>query len=242
MPPRSRRARGRHGPRRAAARAAPTPSPASSTASTTASGTRRTIATSPRRSTAQRLSARASNKAALQARFGLDRRIRTRCCSASSAACRSRRGSTSCSAPCRTLLAPGGQLALLGAGDRDLEDGFRGAAAAPSGPIGAVLGYDEALGAPDPGRRGRAAGAVPLRALRPDAALRAALRRGSGRRAGRRPGRHGHRRQRGGACGGRRDRHPVRAGDGRHAAGGRSGGPRRSLRTSRHGRACRGTA
>lgn len=43
------------------------------------------------------------------------------------------------------LLAKGGQLALLGSGDRDLETGFAEAAAAGSDSIGCVFGYDESL-------------------------------------------------------------------------------------------------
>ena len=43
------------------------------------------------------------------------------------------------------LVAGGGQLALLGAGDRDLEAGFAHAASAQRGTIGAEIGYDEKL-------------------------------------------------------------------------------------------------
>ncbi len=43
------------------------------------------------------------------------------------------------------LLAAGGQLAVLGAGEPGLEDGFRAAAAAHPGQVAAVIGYDEAL-------------------------------------------------------------------------------------------------
>lgn len=44
-----------------------------------------------------------------------------------------------------TLLATGGQLALLGAGDRAMEAGYVAAAARHPGRIAAVIGYDEAL-------------------------------------------------------------------------------------------------
>ncbi len=44
-----------------------------------------------------------------------------------------------------TLLAAGGQLAMLGSGDAGLENRFRAAAAANPGRIGCVIGYDEAL-------------------------------------------------------------------------------------------------
>jgi len=43
------------------------------------------------------------------------------------------------------LVAQGGQLALLGAGDRDLEQGFVAAAQAHPGAVGVQLGYDEDL-------------------------------------------------------------------------------------------------
>ena len=43
------------------------------------------------------------------------------------------------------LLAAGGQLALLGSGDRDLEAGFRHAAVSHPGRVAAVVGYDEPL-------------------------------------------------------------------------------------------------
>lgn len=43
------------------------------------------------------------------------------------------------------LVAAGGQLALLGAGDRDLEGGFVAAAEAQRGTVGVEIGYDENL-------------------------------------------------------------------------------------------------
>ena len=43
------------------------------------------------------------------------------------------------------LAAGGGQLALLGSGDRDLETGFAAAAEAQRGVVGVEIGYDEAL-------------------------------------------------------------------------------------------------
>ncbi|HVH78688.1 MAG TPA: glycogen synthase GlgA, partial [Stellaceae bacterium] len=43
------------------------------------------------------------------------------------------------------LTAAGGQLALLGAGDRDLETGFTAAATAQRGTVGVEIGYDEKL-------------------------------------------------------------------------------------------------
>ena len=44
-----------------------------------------------------------------------------------------------------TLLAAGGQLAVLGSGEPGVEDGLRAAAAAHPGQMAAVIGYDEAL-------------------------------------------------------------------------------------------------
>jgi starch synthase len=43
------------------------------------------------------------------------------------------------------LVAAGGQIALLGSGDADLEQGFADATAAYPGRVGTVIGYDEAL-------------------------------------------------------------------------------------------------
>ncbi|MGI9355681.1 MAG: glycogen synthase GlgA [Rhizobiaceae bacterium] len=43
------------------------------------------------------------------------------------------------------LVARGGQLALLGSGDGNLEQGFRDAAERNAGDIGVIIGYDEAL-------------------------------------------------------------------------------------------------
>jgi starch synthase len=44
-----------------------------------------------------------------------------------------------------TVLAQGAQLALLGSGERDLEDGFRRAASADPSRVAAVFGFDETL-------------------------------------------------------------------------------------------------
>jgi len=44
-----------------------------------------------------------------------------------------------------TILEQGMQLALLGSGDRDLQDGYQAAARANPGRIGVVIGYDEIL-------------------------------------------------------------------------------------------------
>ncbi len=45
----------------------------------------------------------------------------------------------------RRLVAAGGQLAVLGSGERALEEGFAEAAATQAGSVGCVLGYDEKL-------------------------------------------------------------------------------------------------
>jgi starch synthase len=45
----------------------------------------------------------------------------------------------------QSILAVGGQLVLLGSGDRELVEGFRAAAAAHPGRVGVVIGYDESL-------------------------------------------------------------------------------------------------
>lgn len=44
-----------------------------------------------------------------------------------------------------TILSAGGQLALLGSGDRELVDGFRRAATAHPGRVACMIGYDEGL-------------------------------------------------------------------------------------------------
>ncbi len=44
-----------------------------------------------------------------------------------------------------TIVGLGGQIAILGAGDKDLVEGFRTAAASHPGRVGVVVGYDESL-------------------------------------------------------------------------------------------------
>ena len=120
--------------------------------------------------------------AALEARFGLDDRRRRRCsCVVSRLTWQ--KGMDLLAGAADDLVAPGGKLAVLGSGEPALENGFRGAAARHPGKVGIVIGYDEALSPPDPGRRRRHAGAVALRALRADPALRPALRLRAGGRA-----------------------------------------------------------
>jgi len=90
------------------------------------------------------IDARAANKAALQERLGLARDpaallfgVVTRLTW--------QKGMDLLLAALPTLLDHGAQLALLGAGDRALEEGFGGAAAAHSGRVGVRIGHDEPL-------------------------------------------------------------------------------------------------
>ena len=85
-------------------------------------------------------------------------------------------------------------------GDPALEAAFRAAAAAHPGRVAVRIGYDEALRAPADRRRRRDPGAVALRALRADAAVRPALRHAAAGAARRRAGRHRGRRERCGAA------------------------------------------
>lgn len=93
---------------------------------------------------ADSIAGRAANKAALQERFGLDpdpdaplfglvSRLSWQ------------KGVDLALAAVPLLLAEGGQIALLGAGEGDLEAGWRDAAARHPGRVGVVIGYDEAL-------------------------------------------------------------------------------------------------
>ena len=88
--------------------------------------------------------ARARNKAALQARMGLEPDPRALLFGVVSRLSW-QKGLDLLQAALPVLLQTGGQLALLGAGDPVLEAGFREAAAAYPGRIGVVLGYDEGL-------------------------------------------------------------------------------------------------
>ncbi|MCA6120860.1 glycogen synthase GlgA [Bradyrhizobium sp. WSM 1704] len=93
---------------------------------------------------AEHLTPRAANKAALQRRFGLD---------VSSGALLLgvisrlswQKGLDLLLETVPTLLGEGMQLALLGSGDRDLQDRFAALAQAHPGRIGVEIGYDEAL-------------------------------------------------------------------------------------------------
>lgn len=87
---------------------------------------------------------RASNKAALQQRFGLDPKPDAPLLGVISRLS-PQKGLDLLLANLDTILGEGMQLALLGSGDRDLQDGFAAAAKAHPGRIGVVIGYDEAL-------------------------------------------------------------------------------------------------
>ena len=114
-----------------------------------------------------------------------------------------------CCRRCPASIAKGGQLALLGSGERGARGGLRRRRRGAAG-LGRLRFRLRREARPSlPGGRRFHPRAVALRALRADPALRAALRRAADRRARRRPRRHGHRRQRGGDCRGRRDRRPV---------------------------------
>ena len=87
---------------------------------------------------------KAANKAALQGALGLERRPDAPLFCVISRLTQ-QKGLDLLLDALPDLLAGGGQLALLGTGDRDLEDGFRDAAALFPAQVGAVIGYDEAL-------------------------------------------------------------------------------------------------
>jgi starch synthase len=91
-----------------------------------------------------RLRRRAANKAALQARLGLAAAPDALLFGVISRLV-AQKGLDLLLADLAGLPFPGAQLALLGAGERTLEDGFIAAAAANPGRIACVIGYDEAL-------------------------------------------------------------------------------------------------
>ena len=151
---------------------------------------------------ALRIDMRARNKTALQTRMGLAPGV-DRPLFGVVSRLSARRASTCCWTRCRASSRKGGQLALLGSGDRALEDGLRRGRGGAAG-LGRLRHRLRREARPSlPGRRRLHPRALALRALRPDAALRSALRRRADRRPRRRPRRHGHRRQRGG------DRRPA---------------------------------
>jgi len=91
-----------------------------------------------------RVAARAANKAAVQARLGLAPEPDTLLVGVISRLAW-QKGMDLLSDALPTLLAAGGQLALLGTGEPALQSAFAAAASAYSGRVGVLLGYDEAL-------------------------------------------------------------------------------------------------
>lgn len=96
------------------------------------------------RYSARALTARAANKAALQAQLGLAVEPRTLLCGVVSRLSW-QKGLDLVLEALPALVAQGGQLALLGAGDAGLEQAFAEATQAHPGRVAAVMGYDEAL-------------------------------------------------------------------------------------------------
>ena len=90
------------------------------------------------------LPARAANKRALQAAFGLDPDPDALLLGVVSRLT-GQKGMDLILQALPDILAAGGQLALLGSGDAELEAGFRAAAAADPGRIACRIGYDEGL-------------------------------------------------------------------------------------------------
>jgi starch synthase len=88
------------------------------------------------------LSARAANKAELQAQFGLDPDPKAMLFAVVSRLTW-QKGLDLLLAALPALLAEGAQLAVLGSGDGPLQNGFAAAAAAHRGRVGAMLGYHE---------------------------------------------------------------------------------------------------
>lgn len=90
------------------------------------------------------LDRRAANKIALQQRFGLEPRADAFLLGVISRLSW-QKGLDLLLEALPLLLGNDIQLAVLGSGDADLQEGYRNAAAAHAGKIGAVVGYDEAL-------------------------------------------------------------------------------------------------
>jgi len=94
--------------------------------------------------TAQTTEARAGNKQALQRRLGLDGKADALLFGVVSRLT-AQKGLDLLTTVLPVLLEQGGQLALLGSGDQELEDAFRSAQSAHPGKIGCIIGYDESL-------------------------------------------------------------------------------------------------
>ena len=98
----------------------------------------------PSRFDAKRLSRRAANKGALQARFGLDRDDDTMVLGVVSRLT-FQKGMDLLLDALPTIAAAGVQLALIGSGDRSLESRFSAAAARHPKRVAAIVGYDESV-------------------------------------------------------------------------------------------------
>jgi starch synthase len=98
----------------------------------------------PQRYDAHSLEARAADKSALQARLGLAPEPRSPLFAVISRL-GWQKGLDLLLAALPVLLRVGGQLALLGSGDRAVEEAFQAAAAEHPGRIGCLIGYDEGL-------------------------------------------------------------------------------------------------
>ncbi len=103
-----------------------------------------TDATLAKTYSASRLDDRVANRAACQARFGLSPSPEAPLFGVVSRLT-SQKGLDLLLACMPGLVARGGQLALLGAGEPSLEQGFRALAAAYPDQVGCVIGYDETL-------------------------------------------------------------------------------------------------
>jgi len=90
------------------------------------------------------LSQRAANRAAVETRFGLEPDAERPLFCVISRLTR-QKGLDLLLEVLPRMMAQGARLAVLGSGDADLEAGFRAAAAAAPGRVGAVIGYDERL-------------------------------------------------------------------------------------------------
>ena len=93
---------------------------------------------------ARRVASKAANKAALQVELGLDVRVDAPLFCVVSRLTH-QKGLDLLLAAMPRLLAAGAQLAALGSGDRELEDGFRRVAELHHGQVAAIIGYDEPL-------------------------------------------------------------------------------------------------
>ena len=122
----------------------PTCSAASSTASTRRCGIRRPIRASPRASAIDTLAARAANKAALQRRLGL-RAVPDAVLLGVVSRLSWQKGLDLLLETLPLVVRHGMQVALLGAGDPDLQARYAAAGRSNPDQVGVVIGYDEDL-------------------------------------------------------------------------------------------------